>query len=507
MNNNVSLLTLTIFVSAFISIDATEAKCTPKITPADSISSQTQECLDCHASVTPGIVQDWQTSRHSRVTVGAALAKPVLHRRISAENPAAELQQHVVGCYECHSQNTDKHKESFDHYGYRINVIVTPYDCATCHPVEVSQYEGSKKANAYGNLMENPVYHALVSTVNGMKRIEGDKIVSQEPGSVNLNLSCLGCHGSVVQVAGVDTVHSDIGDVVMPRLTNWPNQGVGRINPDGTKGSCTACHTRHSFSLEIARKPYTCAQCHLEPDVPAWEVYRESKHGNIFLSKGEGWDMENVPWVVGKDFQAPTCATCHNSTLVSSDGTVIAERNHDFGSKLWVRLFGLIYSHPQPKSGNTTVIRNKDGLPLPTTFAGEIAAGFLIDSTEQATRIARMEQMCQSCHGTPWVEQHFAHLDTIEHETDGMTKSATQLVVKAWQEGLEDKTNPFDEAIERMWVEQWLFYANTMRYSAAMTGAPDYEAFEDGWWDMTKNLVQMKDMIDLKSALKKGEKR
>jgi hydroxylamine dehydrogenase len=343
--------------------------------------------------------------------------------------------------------------------------------------------------------------------VNGMKRIEGDKIVSQEPGSVNLNLSCLGCHGSVVQVAGVDTVHSDIGDVVMPRLTNWPNQGVGRINPDGTKGSCTACHTRHSFSLEIARKPYTCAQCHLEPDVPAWEVYRESKHGNIFLSKGEGWDMENVPWVVGKDFQAPTCATCHNSTLVSSDGTVIAERNHDFGSKLWVRLFGLIYSHPQPKSGNTTVIRNKDGLPLPTTFAGEIAAGFLIDSTEQATRIARMEQMCQSCHGTPWVEQHFAHLDTIEHETDGMTKSATQLVVKAWQEGLEDKTNPFDEAIERMWVEQWLFYANTMRYSAAMTGAPDYEAFEDGWWDMTKNLVQMKDMIDLKSALKKGEKR
>ena len=413
MHTKLGLFALAILGFLVLVADSREAKCGARTAAADSISSQTQECLDCHGTVTPGIVHDWETSRHSRVTVGAALAKPVLQRRVSADNPAAELQQHVVGCYECHSQNAGKHKDSFDHYGYRINVIVTPLDCATCHPVEVSQYEGSKKANAYANLMENPVYHDLVSTVNGMKTIEGDQIVSHEPGATNLNLSCLGCHGTVVEVDGVDTVHSAIGDVVMPRLTNWPNQGVGRINPDGSKGSCTACHTRHSFSLEIARKPYTCAQCHLEPDVPAWEVYRESKHGNIFLSKGGGWDMEDVPWVVGKDFQAPTCATCHNSTLVSPDGTVIAERNHDFGSKLWVRIFGLIYTHPQPKSGNTTVIRNKDGLPLPTTFTDEIAGSFLIDSEEQASRLAKMEQMCQSCHGTPWVEQHFAHLDTV----------------------------------------------------------------------------------------------
>lgn len=476
-------------------------------TPADSISSQTQDCIDCHSGVTPGIVKDWETSRHSHMTVGEALMKPALQRRISADNPPAELRNHVVGCYECHSQNTNEHKDSFDHFGYKINVIVTPSDCAICHPAEVSQYEGSKKANAYANLMGNPVYHELVSTIDGVKKLDGDKIVSEPPSETALNESCLGCHGTVVQVDGMDTVHNQIGDVVVPKLTNWPNQGVGRINPDGSKGSCTSCHTRHSFSIKIAREPYTCAQCHLEPDVPAWDVYRESKHGNIFLSKGNAWNMEDVPWVVGKDFQAPTCATCHNSLLVSPDGSVIAERTHDFGSRLWVRLFGLIYSHPQPKSGNTTIIRNADGLPLPTTFAGGMASAYLIDSLEQSTRLASMESICQSCHSTPWTTGHFAHLDTVIHETDMMTETATQLVAKAWARGVEDKSNPFDETIEKMWIEQWLFFANTMRYSAAMTGAPDYEAFKHGWWDMSKNLQHMKDEIDLETMLKESRKK
>ncbi len=363
---------------------------TPRI-QADSISSQSQECIDCHSGVTPGIVKDWATSLHSHATVGEAIMKPAIQRRVSADSVSAELWNHVVGCYECHSQNTDKHKDSFDHFGYRINVIVSPKDCATCHPAEVSQYEPSKKANAYANLMENPVYHELVSTIDGMDKIKDGKFVSSEPSETSLNESCLGCHGSVVKVIGTDTISTSIGDVAVPRLSNWPNQGVGRINPDSSKGSCTSCHTRHSFSIAIARKPFTCAQCHLEPDVPAWEVYRESKHGNIFLSKENEWDMNDVPWVVGKDFQAPTCASCHNSLLVSDDGTVIAQRTHDFGSRLWVRLFGLIYSHPQPKSGNTTLIKNQDGLPLPTTFERK-------DRFELSDRLDPAKETSE-CHG------------------------------------------------------------------------------------------------------------
>ncbi len=28
---------------------------------------------------------------------------------------------------------------------------------------------------------------------------------------------------------------------------------IGRINPDGSRGSCSACHTRHSFSIAQER--------------------------------------------------------------------------------------------------------------------------------------------------------------------------------------------------------------------------------------------------------------
>lgn len=105
-------------------------------------------------------------------------------------------------------------------------------------------------------------------------------------------------------------------------------KGVGRVNPDGSKGSCSACHARHQFSIEMARKPYTCSECHQGPDVPAYKVYSVSKHGNIFSSVGKEWDFNAVPWRVGKDFTAPTCATCHVSLLTTEEGEVIVERTH-----------------------------------------------------------------------------------------------------------------------------------------------------------------------------------
>lgn len=468
------------------------------------ISEETERCLSCHRTATPGVVQDWRNSRHAHRTPAQAAQVEERARRMSTpliEVPD-EARQVAVGCYECHGRRTEQHEDAFDHNGFRINVVVSPDDCATCHRTERQEYAGTKKAHAYGILKKNPVYNQLMETTTRTQTVEGGELAPGDSSDSTQHETCLGCHGTDVQVQGMKTVESPFGPQQVPDLTGWPNQGVGRLNPDGSRGSCAACHPRHGFSIKVARKPYNCAQCHLDPDVPAWNVYKESKHGNIALSAGEDYDWTAVPWTVGEDFNAPTCATCHNSQLVSPRGSTVAERTHDFGARLWTRIFGLIYTHPQPESGKTFEIENADGLPLPTTFTGEEASDFLISPEEQAARKDVMKGVCRSCHSADWVNQHFAKLEQTLEETDQMTLAATQLLLEAWEsgmaEGLPQDANPFDEGIEHLWIKQWLFFGNSIRYASAMSGAPDYATFKNGWWDLNTNLQKMEEWIELR---------
>ena len=110
----------------------------------------------------------------------------------------------------------------------------------------------------------------------------------------------------------------------------WPNVGVGRINLDGSKGSCAACHTRHRFAVSEARKPDTCGQCHLGPDHPQIEIWDESKHGAIYRSDGANWNFAAAPgtWTPGVDYRTPTCAACH----MSGSGAVLT--THDVTERL-----------------------------------------------------------------------------------------------------------------------------------------------------------------------------
>lgn len=466
------------------------------------MSSETEECIGCHESLTPGIVADWRKSFHASVTPANAMKKGEMERKVSATEVPESLAGVVVGCYECHTLRQEQHQDNFEHFGYNINVVVSPADCSTCHPTEEQEYARSKKAHAVGNLEKNPLYHQLVSTVSSVYQTEEAALVKNELTETGKNTTCFACHGTVVEVAGMKTVDTDLGEVEVPDLTNWPNQGVGRINPDGTMGSCTACHPRHSFSISIARKPYTCSQCHLAPDVPAWEVYAESKHGNIMRSTGDEFNWDSVPWVPGRDFTAPSCAACHNSLLATADGEMIARRSHDFGSRLWVRIFGLPYSHPQPKDGATDKIVNKDGFPLPVSFDGTYASEYLIDENTQMERKSGFIKICTSCHSTSWANGFFARFEAGNREADQMVLAATRLMQYAWSKGLADPANPFDEVIEKKWVRQWLFYGSSYRYAGAMAG-PDYASFKNGRWSMTENLKSMQEQVNKSQGKRK----
>ena len=144
-------------------------------------------------------------------------------------------------------------------------------------------------------------HHANAANIlNSMDNLLGEVI----GGPAAVNAGCRQCHGSIIE----------IGEDGKPLPTTWPNTGIGRINPDGSKGSCTACHARHRFSQAQARTPDTCGKCHIGPDHPQIEVYNESKHGIIYHAKVNEMNLDSEKWEAGVDYSAaPTCATCHMS--------------------------------------------------------------------------------------------------------------------------------------------------------------------------------------------------
>ncbi len=479
MKSPLTLIAIAVLIATILSIPHVESA-----SETQQLSDDTQTCLSCHEIVTPGIVADWRSSRHSQK-----------HNENASQSPKT-----VTGCAECHTLNPALHNDTFPHNGFDVHTVVTPNDCALCHLEERQQYSENIMANAYGNLMNNPLYLDLVNQATNMSLFK-----SQRERDLTYADSCLYCHGTIVKSTGLVPRETEMGPMQFPDLTGWPNQGVGRINPDNSIGACTSCHPRHAFSIKTARTPQACAECHTGPDVPAAKVYKVSKHGNIYQSNSDDWNFKNVPWTVGEDFTAPTCATCHVSEIASPDGEIIARRTHRMNDRLPHRIFGPIFAIPHPKDADTSKIVSPSGLPLPVDLDAKLASNFLISPDEQRIRRDRMKAICLSCHSTGWVDGHFELLENTIITTNGIVLETNNVMINAWNlgiaKGLEHNDSLFNESIERMWVEQWLFYASSVRFASAMGGA-DYGTFANGRWQMSKNLIDMKELVELKTTLR-----
>ena len=239
------------------------------------LSPQSKACVECHKEETRGAYEQWGNSHHFRAN---------------------------VGCFECHSAS-EKDIDGFEHHGELISIIVSPKDCARCHEHEVHEFAGSHHAKA-GRILGSldNILAEVVEGNNGMVTPGFPHGVSAA--AVN---GCWQCHGSEVKVLE--------GGQLDP--ATWPNTGIGRINPDGSEGSCTACHTRHDFSAAQARTPDTCGKCHMGPDHPQMEIFNESKHGIAYYANVDKMNLDSPKWIVGEDYDAaPTCATCHMLSLI-----------------------------------------------------------------------------------------------------------------------------------------------------------------------------------------------
>ncbi len=459
------------------------------------VSEATEECIGCHAVFHPGIVEGWRAGRHAKMTPQKARNIEGLALKVSSETIPQGLSQTVVGCAECHTMRSEAHADTFEHNGYQVHVVVSPDDCRTCHAEEADQYSRNLMSHAVKNLAANKVYNQLQRTILGSPvRKDGNLTFTPESDLTEAD-GCYYCHGTTLKVEKTEVRETDVGELEFPIIAGWPNQGVGRINLDGSRGSCTACHPRHQFSMAMARKPSTCKECHVGPDVPSNKVYETSKHGSLYASLHDSWDFKKTPWTIGRDFTAPTCATCHISLVVTEDGDVLNKRTHQMTDRLAWRIFGLIYAHPQPKSPDVSIIRNRDNQPLPTDLSGGEASAYLIDEAEQKRRTASMQTTCLGCHSQSWVNGYWKRYNHVIRDTDQTVKVLTEMMQEAWQKGyakgFDQGKNPFDEMIERKWSNGWLFYGNTVRFSAAMAGGGDYSVFANGFYRLSETVFEM----------------
>ncbi|MCP4566638.1 MAG: cytochrome C [FCB group bacterium] len=100
-----------------------------------------QDCIECHKEMTPGIVSDWQISKHS---------------------------ENDVSCETCHGEG---HTTAAD----VANVeIPTPATCATCHDTQVEQFSKGKHALGWASYRAMPTTHQLPMALReGMKGCGG----------------------------------------------------------------------------------------------------------------------------------------------------------------------------------------------------------------------------------------------------------------------------------------------------------------------------------------------
>jgi len=416
----IGILSIAFLAALIIAVFKEVERQLPDYRPDPVVSAQTKHCIGCHSEKGNGkvITEQWKISKHAEVG---------------------------VGCLECHKAD-EGDIDGYDHHGDFIATIVTPNDCGKCHKEEVDQFVQSHHADA-GAIMGS-LDNVLAEVVEGHAAF----MDGANPAAAS---GCWQCHGSKVELLkdeNGNAMKSDDGILLFDPKT-WPNTGIGRINLDGSKGSCTACHNRHHFSVEQVRHPDNCGKCHLGPDHPQKEIYDESKHGINFYAHMDEMNLKAKPWIVGQDYiAAPTCATCHISATPDQPIT------HDVGDRISWTL-----RPPVSEKVDAAQVKKfkKLGKELPDHFL----------SWEQ--RRDNMFNVCMQCHTIKYVENFYTQYDNMVHlYNDKFGKPATELYKMAKANGLLDPV-PFNEKIEWTYFYLWHHEGRRARMGAAMMG-PDY---------------------------------
>ena len=136
-------------------------------------------------------------------------------------------------------------------------------------------------------IFPQPPCHGAGDILASLDNVLAEKAAGMPGNIADAVNGCWQCHGTIIKFkrdAKGDIVREGKENKPVIDADTWPNSGIGRLNPDGSKGSCNACHSRHSFEANFARAPENCGKCHMGPDHPQIEIYNESKHGIAFYA-------------------------------------------------------------------------------------------------------------------------------------------------------------------------------------------------------------------------------
>src|SRR5579871_3376673 len=357
----------------------------------------TGKCAECHSQVTPAVVHEFEMSRHA--------------------------QSGKVNCLDCHQAKTGQ--ETLDHNGFIIAKHLTAQNCSQCHRSEYDQYLRSRHAapswaavGGPGDFTAEQVAFSEKYHPGWVKRAANPLVAIEGPEAVNKG--CYQCHD------------------------------VGKPNNDGTIGSCTKCHARHVASVELARSPRTCGQCHMGPDHSQIEIYEESKHGVLFASQKDHFNLSppGAKLTTG-DMPVPTCATCHMGGIEGIGST------HDTTERLSYYLFAPVSElRPNAQLGQ-----------------------------------ARMQEVCLKCHTRPKIEEFYRNAEAVIATTNRRVSESQALMKQLYDQKLLT-AKPFDERIEFLAFDLWHYYGRTAKHGAFMGGA-DFVQWH-GYYEMVNKIAEIK---------------
>jgi hypothetical protein len=354
------------------------------------------KCAECHSRETPAIVHEYEMSRHAA---------------------------RGINCLDCHGAGEGQ--EKVDHRGFLLAKTLTSANCAKCHAAQYRQFLRSRHAA--------PSWAA----VTGPRDFKPDQIAFAEqyhPGAVNRTANAIGLlEGPVATAGGCMQCHA-----------------VGRPNADGSIGTCTNCHARHSASITLARLPETCGQCHMGPDHSQIEIYHESKHGVLFNAQRASMHLDTpAAKLTAKDMPVPTCATCHMSGL---EGQAVT---HDTSERLSWYLFAEV-SQKRPA---------------------------------YAQAQANMKEMCLKCHTKTRIEPFYAAAETQIATTNDLVMQAKKIMDDLRAKGKLTPA-PFDEPLEHLYFDMWHYDGRTSKHGAFMGGA-DFVQWH-GNYELVSKLTELK---------------